>query len=421
MIETARIDTARIDLTEHIRAGDGIWWGQAGAEPTVLVHALLDQVTSIGPVTAFVGLSWDRRLTRHLPEQLSLLSYGALGELRALSKSGRLDVVPCNLSDLPRLFAEGALPTDVGFVQVSPPDADGMCSLGTGVDYVADAVDHTRVLIAEINARMPATAGSARIPLSRFAAVIETDRPLGEAPAADPSDVELAIAAHVAGLIEDGDTIQLGVGALPTAVLDQLRTHRDLGIHSGMISDGVADLVDAGVITGARKEIDTGLVVTGAALGSERLYRRLEALPVLFRPVSYTHAARTLAGLRTLVSINSATEVDLTGQVNAETRRGHYVGALGGQADFSRAASATGARSIIALRSRSGGHSTIVPSIETVTTSRADVDFVVTEHGIAALRGASLAVRARRLAEIAAPEFREDLDRAAGRMMELTA
>jgi acyl-CoA hydrolase len=409
-----------IDLTEHVHAGDSVWWSQAGAEPTVLVHALLDQVASIGPVTAFVGLSWDRRLTREPPDELTVTSYGALGELRALSKSGRLGVIPSNLSDLPRLFAEKALPTDVGFVQVSPPDENGFCSLGIGVDYAADAIEHSRVLIAEINSRMPATVGSARIHLSRFAATIETDRPLAEAPVAVPSDIERTIAASVAALVHDGDTIQLGIGALPTAVIDQLRSHRDLGIHSGMISDGVADLVRAGVITGARKEIDPGLIVTGAALGSTQFYDRLDELPVEFRPVSYTHAAATLAQLHTLVAINSAVEVDLSGQVNAETRRGHYIGALGGQGDFSRAASSTGGGSIIALRSRSGGHSTIVSSVKTVTTSRADVDFVVTEFGVASLRGASLAERARRLTAIAAPEFREGLDRAAGQVVELT-
>jgi acyl-CoA hydrolase len=410
-----------IDLRPHVHAGDGVWWSQTSAEPTPLVHALLDQVGSIGAVTAFVGLSWDHRLTHDLPDDLHIVSYGALGELRALSKAGRLEVIPCNYSDLPRLFAEGSLPVSVGFVQVSPPDENGYCSLGIGVDYIADAIDHTPVLIAEINRRMPVTQGSPLIHVSRFAATVETDRPLTEAPVAVPSDVERTIAALVAGLVDDGDTLQLGVGALPTAVLDELRDHRDLGIHSGMISDGVADLIDAGVITGACKEIDPGSVVTGAALGSTRLYERLADLPVQFRPASYTHAPATLARLRALVAVNSGIEVDLTGQVNAETRRGHYIGALGGQADFCRAASSTGARSIIALRSRSGHHSTIVPSVKTVTTSRADVDFVVTEHGVASLRGATLAERTRRLIEIAAPEFREELTRASAQAVEVSA
>jgi acyl-CoA hydrolase len=177
-----------------------------------------------------------------------------------------------------------------------------------------------------------------------------------------------------------------------------------------MISDGVVELIDLGVITGDAKEIDRGVVVTGAALGSSALYERVGELGIQFRPASYTHSPQTLSQLRRLVSVNSAIEVDLTGQVNAERRHGTYVGAVGGQSDFSRAASLTGRRSIIALRSRSGSHSTIVPSTRTVTTSRADVDVVVTEHGIAELRGHGFRERARRLAAIADPEFRAELE-----------
>jgi len=399
-----------LDLARYIKAGDGIWWSQTSAEPTPLVHALLDQVDRIGPVRAFVGMTWNTRLTTELPENLSVVSYGALGELRALSKAGLLEVIPCNYSALPRLFAQGALPHDVGLVQVSPPDADGLCSLGVGVDYIADALDHTRVLIAEVNHQMPSTIGSTKIPLARFAATVETDRPLLALVSPPASQTESTIAALVAGLVEDGDTLQLGVGALPSAVLARLSERNDLGIHSGMISDGVVELIDLGVITGDAKEIDRGVVVTGAALGSSALYERVGELGIQFRPASYTHSPQTLSQLRRLVSVNSAIEVDLTGQVNAERRHGTYVGAVGGQSDFSRAASLTGRRSIIALRSRSGSHSTIVPSTRTVTTSRADVDVVVTEHGIAELRGHGFRERARRLAAIADPEFRAELE-----------
>jgi acyl-CoA hydrolase len=396
-----------IDLSPFVRSGTGVWWSQASAEPTPLVHALLDQADALGPVRAFCGLSWDERLSRHLPESVALSSYGALGDLRRLS---RLAIVPCHYSALPRLFAEGALPADVGFVQVSPPDADGTCSLGVGVDYIADALAHTPVLIAEVNRRMPATTGTPRIPLSRFAAVIETDRPLAEAPVRAADDVELAIARHVAELVEDGDTLQLGVGSLPTAVLDALAGHQDLGVQSGMISDGVLRLVEKGVVTGARKEIDRGVIVTGAALGSTELYERLSELPVEFRPASYTHAPHVLARLSRFVSVNSAIEVDLTGQVGAEQRRGVHIGAVGGQVDFSRAAALTGGRSIITVRARSGAHSTIVARLDgPVTTGRSDVDHVVTEYGVAHLRGCDLTERARRLAAVAAPEFREDL------------
>jgi acyl-CoA hydrolase len=410
-----------LHLARWIRPGDGVWWGQASAEPTPLVHALLDSAESIGGVTVFVGLTWDARLTGEPNDSVTVRSYGALGSLRHLSKAGHLEVIACNYSALPRLFATGALPADVGFVQVSPPDADGMCSLGVGVDYIADALAVTPVIIAEINARMPATVGTARIPMSRFAAYIETDRPLLEAPVAIPTDVDRTIGGLVAGLIEDGNTLQLGVGALPSAVLDGLRTHTDLGIHSGMISDSVVELVDRGVITGARKEIDRGTIVTGAALGSTALYERILSLPVEFRPASYTHAPAVLSELKSLVAINSAIEVDLTGQVNAEVRRGTYIGAVGGQSDFSRAASLSGRRSIIALRSRSGSHSTISATTRTVTTARTDVDYVVTEFGVAELRGCVFAERARRLTAIAAPEFREELERGSQTRVPLTA
>jgi len=410
-----------LDLTRFIKAGDGIWWSQTSAEPTLLVAALLDQVDRIGPVRAFVGMTSNERLTTDLPSSLHVVSYGALGDLRALSRAGRLEVIPCNYSALPRMFERGELPHDVGLVQVSAPDADGMCSLGVGVDYIADAIEHTRILIAEVNRRMPSTVGSARIPLRRFSATIETDRPLVEFVTSAASHAEPAIAALVAGLVEDGDTIQLGVGALPTAVLAALNERSDLGIHSGMISDGVLDLIDRGVITGAAKEIDRGIVVTGAALGTSALYERVRELSIQFRPASYTHSPETLSQLRSLVSINSAIEVDLTGQVNAERRHGTYIGAVGGQSDFSRAASLTGRRSIIALRSKSGTHSTIVPSTRTVTTSRTDVDVVVTEHGIAELRGHGFRERARRLAAIAAPEFRDELTQTLAERIALTA
>ena len=402
-----------IDLSRYITPGSGVWWGQASAEPTALVHALIDQADRLGPVRAFCGLSWNHRLTSELPASISLSSYGALGRLRDLSRQGRLTVVPCSYSALPRLFAEGALPSDVGLVQVSPPDQDGYCTLGVGADYSADAIAHTPVLIAEVNQRMPASRGTPRLPLSRFRAVIETDRPLPEAPERPPDDTQRAIGRHVATLVEDGDTIQLGVGTLPSAILQALSGHADLGVHSGMISDAALSLVDKGVITGARKEIDTGFMVTGAALGSQQLYQRVPDLPVLFRAASYTHAPQVLAQLGSLVAINAAIEVDLSGQIGAEVRAGVYVGAVGGQADFCRAASTTGARSIIALRARSAGGSTIRPVLEggSVTTPRTDVDYVVTEYGVARLRGASLRERATRLTAVAAPEFREDLER----------
>lgn len=405
-----------LDLSPWISAGTGVWWSQTSAEPTPLVHALLDQANTLtdgsGPVRAFCGMSWDERLTTALPESVELSSYGSLGRLRTLSRTGRLRVIPCHYSALPDLFATGAIPADVGFVQVSAPDAEGWCSLGVGVDYVADAVEHTPVLIAEINRQMPVTAGGPRLHVDRFAAVVESDRPLPTAPQRVPDDIDRTIARHVAGLIDDGDTFQIGVGTLPSAVLECLAGHTDLGVHSGMIADGVMTLIDAGVVTGARKEIDTGLVVTGAALGTTRLYDAIPRLPLRFRAASYTHSPAVLSRLDRFVAVNSAIEVDLTGQVNAEVARGVHIGAVGGQVDFSRAASTTGARSIIALRATSRTESTIRAALSgPITTARSDIDVVVTEHGVAHLRGVDLDERARRLVAIAAPEHRDTLER----------
>jgi len=401
-----------IDFRKFLSRGDGVWWGQAAAEPRPLVDALILQNPLIGPIRTFTGLSWNDQLAVTIPNRISMVSFGGLGNLRELSRSGRLEVVPCHYSALPRMFAERRLPCDVGLVQVSPPDKDGTCSLGIGVDYVADAMRHTPVLIAEINQRMPATVGSPRIPLDRFAATISTDRPLAEDPTRAPGATERRIAVHIAELVDDGDTVQLGVGSLGAAVLDALAEHEDLGFHTGMVTDGLLRLFDKGVVTGSRKEIDPGLIVAGTALGSAELYQRVPELPARFLPTSYTHSPQVLSQLHSLVSVNFAVEVDLSGQVGAEVSRGVYVGAVGGQVDFTRAAALTGKRSIIALRATSGGQSTIKSSLEggVVTTARSDVDTVVTEYGVAHLRGCGLRERAQRLAAIAAPEFRDQLE-----------
>jgi acyl-CoA hydrolase len=398
-----------LDLRAHIRPGDGVWWSQAGAEAIPLVDALLDQASAIGGVSAFCGLTINRRI-RGLPDGVELHSYGALGELRAVSRAGRLTVVPAHYSALPRLFAQRLLPGDVGLVQVSPPGPDGRCSFGIGADYAPDAVPHSRVLLGEINHRMPVTTGTPGIAVERFAATVETDRALPEVPEREPDAVDAAIAARVAALVEDGDTVQMGVGTLPTAIMDGLSGHRDLGYHAGMVGDSVLRLVEKGVLTGKHKEIDRGVLVTGMAIGTAELYSRIADLPVVFRPASYTHAPAVLSRLRRLVAINAAIEVDTTGQVGAETAGGPHLGALGGQADFSGAAARTGARSIIALRSAAHGRSAIVPALRgPVSTARADVDVVVTEHGAAWLRGLGVAARVERLVAIAAPEHRDDL------------
>lgn len=397
-----------IDFTRLVSEGDGVWWGQGAGEPELLVDTLLEQAPAIGPIRGFSGLTLNPRFRQELPAELELVSYGALGELRTPARDGRLRIVPCHYSAIPRLFAAGSLPSDVGLLQVSRPNQRGEVSLGVVADYLPDAISATRVLIAEVNSAMPFTDGPT-LPLSAFAGTIEVDRPLRPITNRQPDAVDLAIAARVADFIDDGDTIQLGVGTLPSAVLSALRGHHDLGVHTGTLSDGILDLIEAGVVTGARKTIDAGLAVAGSAMGSTRLYDEVARHPIAFRPASYTHSLGVLASLGNLVSINSALEVDLSGQVGAERVGNRHLGAIGGQADFSHAAAVSGARSIIALRSTAGGESTIRAGLSggPVTTHRADVDVVVTEHGAAVLTGCDDAERARRLVSIAAPEHRD--------------
>jgi acyl-CoA hydrolase len=375
----------KLDLTRWVRAGDGVVWGQACAEPVVLVDALLAQAPEA--LSVFVGLSW-RELD--VPARIRVVSYGALGRLGRLAQ---LEVVPCHYSALPGLFAARTLPGDVALVQVSPPDRLGRCSFGVGADYVADAVRHARTVIAEVNDHCPATAGE-WIDYDRLDAAVHTSRPLVEAPAATPGEIERRIAEHVAALVDDGDTIQLGVGALPEAILGALAGHRDLGVHSGMVSDGILDLIEAGAVTNARKAACPNVSVTGAALGSRRLFAALgRREDIVFKPASFTHAPKTLAKIGPLAAINSAVEVDLVGQVNSESAGGRRIGAVGGQVDFLRAA----AKPIIALPAKR-----IVRALSgPVSTSRTDVDWVVTEHGARSLAGLSDIERQSALLELA--------------------
>jgi len=386
-VAPVELDAGALDLERWIRPGDGVLWGQACGEPVPLVDAFL---AGDAGAAAFIGLSWrDLRV----PDRLRVVSYGGLGRLGRLP---RLEVVPCHFSALPRLFAARALPGDVALIQVAPPDRDGRCSLGVSVDYLADALSHARVVIAEVNDRCPSTAG-AWVDWERLDAVVRTSRPLLEARAVEPSEIDERIAAHVAALVGDGDTIQLGVGALPEAILGRLGGHRDLGVHSGMISDAVLRLIDAGAVTNARKGVAPGVTVTGAALGSAALFDALDGREdIRFRPVSHTHAPGVLAEVGPLVAINSAVEIDLAGQVNSEEAAGRRIGAVGGQVDFLRAAAEGGGKPILALPAKR-----IVRELSgPVGTARSDVDWVVTEHGARSLAGLTTTARTEALLEL---------------------
>lgn len=385
-----------LDLGPFIPPGTGIVWGQCCAEPVPLVDAVLRHAVDTPELSAFVGLSF-RDLSNTVPAGLRMISYGWLGKL---GRMARLEVVPAHFSALPGMFARRELPGDVAMVLVSPPDHEGRCSLGPGVDYIDDALHHARTVIAEVNDQCPRSAGRS-IAWDRIHAYVRTSRELLEAPVPTPGPTEEAIATQVAELVRDGDTFQVGVGALPEAILAALRGHRQLGVHSGMISDGVLDLIECGAVTGERKAADAGLTVTGAALGTRRLFDALaERQEIRLMPVSYTHAPATLARVGRLTAINSAMQVDLAGQVNSERVDDRRLGAVGGQVDFLRAAALSGGTPIVALPAKR-----IVPVLDgPVTTARSDVDWIVTEHGSCSLRGLSESRRRRELLRLAGVE-----------------
>lgn len=411
------ISVGDLDLSRHLRSGDRIVFGQACGEPTSLVEALIAQGANIGELSAFIATSFSGLFTPETAGAFRLSSMGAIGALRSMTKANALDVIPVHVSQVGPLIAAGVIGCDVAMIQVSPADAQGNYSCGLISDYVRAAVEKARVVIAEVNEQVPFTPGET-IHRDEIDVAVQVSRAPVEVPAARIGETDEAIARHCAAYIGDGSVIQTGVGAVPDAILRQLHDRRDLGVHSGMLGDGLVDLVEAGVITNARKEIDRGVSINGALIGTRRLYDWADRNPAIrMTPTSYTHDAGVLGQLSRLVTINSALEVDLTGQVNAEQSGSAYLGGTGGQVDFVRA----GARSpggaalmVLAATAKGGTISKIVPALSgPVTTARTEVDVVVTEYGAAELKGRSLAERTRRLIAIAHPHFREELERAA--------
>ncbi|WP_216896030.1 acetyl-CoA hydrolase/transferase family protein [Nocardia alni] len=406
-----------LDIGEFLRPGDRIVVGQACGEPTTLIEALIADGQRIGGLSLFVATSFSGLLSPDATESFSVSSMGAIGALRKLSAEHRLSVIPCHVSQVGPMIEAGIIGCDVAFVQVSPPDANGDHSYGLISDHVRAAVAAARVVVAEVNEQVPFTLGET-LPAADIDYAVRVSRAPVEVPPARIGELDRAIAGHAAAYIEDGSVIQTGVGAVPDALLRLLHDRTDLGVHSGMLGDGVVDLVEAGVITNARKRIDQGVSITGALIGTGRLYGFADRNPrIRMCATSYTHDAAVLARLDNLVTINSAMEVDLTGQVNAEQSGSAYFGGTGGQVDFVRAgARSPGGHSIIALpaTAKGGTISRIAAALSgPVTTARSDVDVIVTEFGATELRGQTLAERSRRLIAIAHPDFQEPLERAA--------
>ncbi|MEU0987457.1 acetyl-CoA hydrolase/transferase C-terminal domain-containing protein [Streptomyces sp. NPDC005953] len=421
---TARLEPARItalddiDFTKVVRPGDTVLWTQGAGEPLPLIEKLLAQRHAIGGFDVVFGGAGFTDVVR--PEHADAISFtglGAVGGQRALCRAGVMEVLPIHLSELSRLITSRTLRIDVVLAQVSEGPG-GELSLSAAGGCAAAAVSVARTVIAEVNEQAPWTFSRHTFDAGLIDLAVRTSRRLVEIPGRPPSAVDSAIAAQVAGLVPDGATLQLGIGAVPAAVAGLLTGHRELGLHSGVIGDAVVDLIESGAVTNTAKPVDRGVSVTGGLLGTRRLFdfaHRNDGLRV--DPVDHTHAPDVLRRLPRFTAINSALEVDLSGQVSAEVAGSAYVGTIGGQVDFVRGALASpGGRSIIALPSRTtSGKTRIVPRLSSgiVTTGRADADAIVTEYGVAELRGTSISERVRRMIRIAHPDDRESLHRLA--------
>ena len=334
---------------------------------------------------------------------------------REAVQAGRADFTPVFLSEIPALFRRRILPIDVALVQVSPPDRHGYCSLGISVDVTRAAVQTASHVVAQINPKMPRTHGDGLIHVSSFHAVVESDEPLPEHAPPQLGDIEHAIGRHVAGIIEDVSTLQMGIGAIPDAVLTSLVNHKRLGIHTEMFSDGLIDLVERGVVTGEKKKVNIGKIVAGFVMGTRRIYDFVDDNPlVVMLDITYVNDTAVIRRNPRVCAVNSAIEVDLTGQVCADSIGERMYSGVGGQMDFIRGASLSeGGRPIIALPSTtSKGLTRIVPMLKPgagVVTTRAHVHHIVTEYGVADLYGRSLRQRAAALIAIAHPDHREAL------------
>jgi acetyl-CoA hydrolase len=368
----------------------------------------ITQVLTVGPAD-YVAPGMER----HLRVNTLFIS----DNIRAAVQDGRADFTPCFLGEVPRLFKTGRLPVDVAFVHVSPPDEHGFCSFGIEVGLTKPAAQAARIIVAEMNERMPRTLGDSFIHLSKIDYVVPVDYALPEIRMGGTDEVVQRIAGHIAGLIPDGATLQTGIGAIPDAVLRRLSGHKDLGVHTELFSDGIIELIQRGVITGERKTLHPGKVIAGFVLGTQRLYDFIHDNPLIeFHPTDYVNDPFVIAQNAKMVAINSAIEVDLTGQVSADSIGTRLHSGVGGQVDFIYGASrSAGGMPIIALPSTAlgGTASRIVATLKPgagVTTSRNHVHYVATEHGVADLYGRTIRQRARMLIELAAPQFRESLE-----------
>ena len=401
--------SSNFNFSPHLRDSDVVTWLQGTGEPLGLTTRLVAQRHALPSLELFVGMLSSKTLKPEHADRFRFRGLNGAGTARTLTAANLLDIVPVHVSAVPSLVRSRAIRIDVLLLRVRPHPKPGFFSAGVMVDFLPAMVQAARCVIAEMDERLPLTAHDALVAAEDIDVLTECDADEVLIPDPEPTAIDMRVAAHVAGLIPDGATIQLGVGGLPVAVCRALEHHKNLGVHSGVISDIIVDLVEKGVITPARR------MVAGGLFGTRRLMNFADGNDMIeMRSSDYTHSHQVLVNLPKLYSVNSGVEVDLTGNVNSEIAAGRYLGAVGGQADFVRGAVASpGGRSIMALPSTTpdGKHSRIVPSLEgrPVTTTRADIDIVVTEYGVADLRGRSFSERAERLRAIAHPDFRDQL------------
>ena len=339
--------------------------------------------------------------------------------IRDAVNAGRGDYVPVFLSEIPILFRRGILPIDVALVQVSPPDKHGYCSLGTSVDIAASAAKTAKYVIAQVNPRMPRTLGDGMIKVTDFDAAVYAEEELPEVSAGKPNDISARIASHVSELVENGATIQTGIGTIPDAVLASLSNHKELGVHTEMLSDGIIPLIETGVVTNQHKKKHRGKTVTSFLVGTRKLYDFVDDNPAIVAlGIDYVNDTAVIRTNPKVTAINSAIEVDITGQICSDSIGAYHYSGVGGQMDFVRGASLSeGGKPIIALPSiTTKGISRIVPFLKPgagVVTTRAHAHYIVTEYGIAYLYGKNMRQRAKALIEIAHPNHREELERSA--------
>lgn len=389
--------------------------------PNELIDALCDRHKELKDVEIIsIHTEGDAKYTREpYCEAFTLNACFVGGNVRNFVNSYMGDYIPVFLSEIPWLFADEYLPLDVAFVQVSPPDKHGYCSLGVSVDVALPAIRTAKKIVAQINPQVPRTHGTGIVHVDEIVFATEVNRPIHAHLPTEPSEVEHAIGKHVASLIEDGATLQMGIGNIPNAVLSNLGNHKNLGIHTEMFSDGVLPLLESGVINGKEKAVKRGKIVSCFAVGSQKLYDFIDDNPICdFRDSGYTNDTARIRRNPKATAINSAIEIDLTGQVCADTIGGYQFSGVGGQMDFMRGASLSkGGKPIIAMSATTKkGVSKITPFLKQgagVTTTRAHMHYVATEYGVVNLFGKNLKQRASALISIAHPDHREELERAA--------